>query len=769
MEYAMNTAYTARAYRPSGRNNFVISFRHPSLTENGRPGRKVCKGLKTDDETSAKRWDKQLNDLLGCPEFHSFAGREEAARSGRFDTVVLDIFYEDFDPVVNSHRALRDKLIELPTLENGGYVRTLLLGITGAGKTTLLRRLIGSDAERDRFPSTSVNRTTTCEIEVITGAKDFSAAITFLSRHQTQQEVIESLSAAVIKAIQGGTDQAVATELLEQSDMRFRLKYILGGWDDEKADEDDVFSFDATENQPLTSERATNRPKFIGMALKKIRTIGEAARKELESSRGEFSGLNGSALDDAIDEAQSIATEKDEFLDLVNDVMDEIAERFAGVIGGKPIKSSTGWWDAWTLTMPSQQRDDFISAVRGFCGTAKDQWGGLLTPLVTGIRVRGPFRPEWVPEEEEYRHVFIDTEGLLHARMTADVPDELTSLFNDVDNVLLVESAKNALSSPVAGKVFEAMGSAGYTSKFALLFTHMDTVSGDNLTTAASKREHVFGGVRNVLDNQVARIVSRDAARRLGTHLETNTFYFAHLDPKRYPTKDQERVANFESRLGGELWRLTERLFTRQAVRLQPAWPKYSFERFGIAVREASLLFQDEWDARLGYKRSADIESAAWQSIKAMTRRLADKCLGGYKIWPITTLTANTRNVLNRFLEAPLEWEPSGKKLSDEEKAAITDRLKQKVDKLLKELSETRLWKDPHKRWQDAYRPTGIGSTRIRRHLVHDIFGLQVPVPEVSSDRWTDEWISEIKNIVEQAIEIVKAEQKAQKQKSVRV
>lgn len=764
----MNTAYTARAYRPSGRNNFVISFRHPGLTENGRPGRKVCKGLKTDDETRAKRLEVQMNDLLARAELHSFAGREDAVRSGSFDTVVLDIFYEDFDPVVNSHRALRDKLIELPSLENGGYVRTLLLGITGAGKTTLLRRLIGSDAEHDRFPSTSVNRTTTCEIEVITGAKDFSAAITFLSRHQTQQEVIESLSAAVIKAIQGGTDQAVATEFLEQSDMRFRLKYILGGWDDEKADEDDVFSFDAPENQPLKSQRATSRPKFIGMALKKIRAIGAAARKEIESSRGEFSALNGSALDDAIDEAQSIATETDEFLDLVNDVMDEIAERFAGVIVGKPIKSSTGWWDAWTLTMPSQQRDDFISAVRGFCGTAKDQWGGLLTPLVTGIRVRGQFRPEWVPEDEEYRHVFIDTEGLLHARMTADVPDELTSLFNDVDNVLLVESAKNALSSPVAGKVFEAMGSAGYTSKFALLFTHMDTVSGDNLTTAASKREHVFGGVRNVLDNQVARIVSREAARRLATHLETNTFYFAYLDSNRYPTTDEGSVAKFESRLGGELWHLTEHLVARQAVKLQPAWPKYSYERFGIAVREASLLFQDEWDARLGYKRNADIESAKWQSIKAMARRLAEGWFDGYKLWPIGTLTTKTRNVLTRFLEAPLEWhEPVEKKLTDEEKDAIIDRLKQEVDKLLKELSKTRLWKIPQTRWQDAYhRPIGVvGGTSIRRHLVHDIFGLQVPVPEVSSDRWTDEWISEIKSIVEKAIDIVKVEQKAQKQK----
>lgn len=764
----MNSPYTARAYRNPGRRSFVVTFRHPLKTENGRPGRKVCKGLGTDDETKAREMEKQVNALLGRPELHSLAGREEAART--FDPAVVEIFYGHFDPVVTSHRAVRERLMELPTLEKGGYVRTLFLGITGAGKTTLLRRLIGSDAEHDRFPSTSVNRTTTCEIEVITGAKDFSAAITFLSRHQTEQEVIESLSAAVIKAIQGGTDQAVATELLEQSDMRFRLKYILGGWDDEKADEDDMFSFEASENHSPRNQRPTGRPKFIGMTLERIRAIGVAARKDLESSRGELSALTGSALDDAIDEAQSIATETDDFLDLVNDVMDEIAERFASVTGGKPVKSSTGWWDAWTLTMPSQQRDDFINAVRGFCGTSKDQWGRLLTPLVTGIRVRGPFRPEWVPEGEEYRHVFIDTEGLLHARMTADVPDELTLLFNEVDNVLLVESAKNALTSPVAGKVFEAMGSAGYTSKFALLFTHMDTVSGDNLTTAASKREHVFGGVRNVLDNQVARIVSRDAARRLATHLETNnTFYFAYLDPNRYPRKDKEGVAHFESRLGDQLWRLTEHLFNRQAVRLQPAWPKYSFERFGIAVREASLLFQDEWDARLGYKRVADIESAAWQSIKAMTRRLADNWPGGYKIWPITTLTAKTRNVLNRFLEAPLEWEPSGKKLSDDEKAAIIDRLKQEVDKLLKELSETRLWKDPHKKWQDAYRPTGAGSTRVRRHLVHDIFGLQVPVPEVSSDRWTDEWIADIKNIVEKAIEKVRAAEKAQKQESAHV
>ena len=758
----MNSPYTATAYRIPGRNNFAIKFRHPMKTESGRSGRQVCKGLGTDNEKEAKLLEQKMKDLLAKTEFHSVGARDEAAR--QFGDLIAEIFYSGLDPSGTNHRAIRREL--LPLDEEERYAKTLLLGITGSGKTTLLRRLIGSDPERDRFPSTSVNRTTTCEIEVITGADDFSVAITFLSRHQTQQEVIESLSNAALKAIEGGSEQAVATELFEQSDLRFRLKYILGAWDTDSSDEEDAFAFGDAESPAHGKRRAGGQSEVMKTAVHRIQSIAAAARKQVEKSRGAFASLGGGALDDVIDEAHSLATETDEFLDLVNELMEEIARRFVGIGRVKPVKSSTGWWDACTVSMPANERDEFIKIVRSFCGTAKDQWGSLLTPLVTGIRVRGPFRPAWVPDGEDYRHVFIDTEGLLHARMTADVPDELTSLFSEVDNVLLVESAKNALHSPAAGKVFEAVSSTGHIAKFALLFTHMDTVSGDNLTTAASKREHVFGGVRNILDNQVAKTVSRDSARRLAEQLETNTFYFAYLDSNRYPTSDPDKVSHFESRLGSEFGRLVEHLAARQALKLQPALPKYSFERFGIAVREASLLFQDEWDARLGYRRVEGFDTAKWQSIKAMARRLAEGWFDGYKLWPVGTLTAKTRNVLTRFLEAPLDWvEPPGKVLSDDEKTAIIDRIKEKVDMLLKELSSSRLWKTPQARWQEAYqRPIGVsGGTGIRRHLVHQIFGLQVPVPEVSSDRWTDEWISEIKNIVERAIEIVKEEQNLRK------
>lgn len=79
-------------------------------------------------------------------------------------------------------------------------------------------------------------------------------------------------------------------------------------------------------------------------------------------------------------------------------------------------------------------------------------------------------------------------------------------------------------------------------------------LNGDvNLQSAKDKREQVFGGVRNVLDNQVAKNVSRDAARQLENHLQNNTFYFAYLDPKKYPTKDESKTAKFEKSIGHQL------------------------------------------------------------------------------------------------------------------------------------------------------------------------------------------------------------------------
>jgi len=164
--------------------------------------------LGTDDEATAKHLEARMNALLARQDLHSVGSRADAIRDG-FEPTIVEIFYGDLDPSATSHRAARDRLLPLPAMGPGHAVRTLILGNSGVGKTTLLRRLIGSDPARDRFPATSTNRTTTCEIEIVSGRADYSAAVTFLSRHQVQQEVTESLSNAVLKAIESAADEIV--------------------------------------------------------------------------------------------------------------------------------------------------------------------------------------------------------------------------------------------------------------------------------------------------------------------------------------------------------------------------------------------------------------------------------------------------------------------------------------------------------------------------------------------------------------------------------
>jgi GTPase Era involved in 16S rRNA processing len=704
-----------------------------------------------------------MNELLARAEFHSVAARSEAEREFADCPEIIEIFYGDLDPSPTSHRALREKLLPLPPVSVEGAARTLILGNSGVGKTTLLRRLIGSNPVTERFPATSANRTTTCEIEIITGQADFSAAVTFLTRHQSQQEVTVSLSNAVLKAIEGAPDEAVMIELLEQSDQRFRLKYVLGGWTNPAARPTGSFSFNAS--TPSHIAQTDTSQKFLKAALTAIRKIADAARREVEEILGPLATLKDDERSYALDEMQRAAEQTDDFLELVNEVMEEIEARFSQVSeyagGGKFSKSSTGWPYAWMLSSPSGERTKFLNAVRWFCSNVKEEWGKLLTPLVTGMRVGGSFRPDWVPPGEDYSHVFIDTQGLDHEKPATELSMETTSLFREVQNILFVESGKDSLKSHSARKVMEAIAGAGYTTNLTVLLSHMDLVTGDDIPTDEDRRTKAFSGLRSLIDNEVSRNVSRESAKQLAAHLEQNTFFLGYLTPKSYPDDwDEHTKLGFEAMIGGELWEFTNHL-TAKAIpqKLQPVMPQYSFESLGLAVQEASIAFQEIWAARLGYKRVEGISIAPWQSVKAMTRRYAEGWFDGYWLRPVDTLVTQTRNVLTRFIEGPLAWQPEHKKVSDGEIAAIIDRLKQLVNDELTEISKTRLWKVPQPKWQGAHEPFGPGSTFTRKQRVRDILVLQVPVPQSISDRWAQAWVEEIKSLLKRALERLKAEQ----------
>ena len=73
--------------------------------------------------------------------------------------------------------------------------------------------------------------------------------------------------------------------------------------------------------------------------------------------------------------------------------MDEIERRFDLLTAGAIEKTKQGWPRSWSYE--SGDRQIFLKVVSRFSSNYAPYFGTLLTPLVNGIRVAGPFAPEW--------------------------------------------------------------------------------------------------------------------------------------------------------------------------------------------------------------------------------------------------------------------------------------------------------------------------------------------------------------------------------------
>ena len=743
----MESSFVATIRQNPGRRFLIVDFRHPlrpDPSNHGKPGRKVRKGLGTDDRSVAKKLVGALNRLLADPTLHSPVARVKA--EALFDPRVVEIFYDGIEPKKQDYLKLRDDHLGFPD----GYPRVLLLGVPGAGKTTLVRQLIGSHPDRDRFPSISANRTTTCDTEVIIGHEEFEAVVTFMSEEEVDFEIRQSVSDAVLYAINATSDADVAKVLLDRSDMRFRLKYMLGDWpSDDVSDDPYEIKTDMAAREPDTSPlmiseaEAENLAANLRSYVATVRDIAMRYRDEVEKTlQGPIDSLSSDDRNAALDLIQELAEESDDYATLVSTILDDLRQKFEHFPFKGLIKTTTGWPRLWKTPTPVSDRNEFLLAVRFFSGIDHRSWGKLFTPLVTGIRVAGPFAPRWAAEGESPHLVLIDTEGLGHkAGTTFDVPDHIVSRFPDTNAILLLHRGDSAFSFE-GGRALEAIGGAGQTAKIFMVFSRMDELKGDNIKGWQAKRNYAFNGVRNVIDHQLSESLTPDVARFMLTHLERNAFYLGLL-----------QSADLNAARDKELSTLLNRLESIvPPSSLTQAFPEYSFDLLVLALQKGVENFRVPWRAYLGLERRSDAQPLPWQSVKAVSRRYAEGFDDGYHIRPVSKLLNTMTLAIARFLENPVRWQGSP---SSEDKRFVLDRIKATVSQELATFCSQQLRERPRSQWQEAYAFRGTGSTFDRKIKIEALYERWIPIPANTTEdmQHVQEFIDTTKQRVKSAID----------------
>ena len=734
----MTQIYTATAKQNPGRQAWLVEFRHPlRMDGSDKPGKKTRKGLGTPDPERAQLLVRQLNELLGNAALWSLGARGEAVKL--YEPEVVEIFYSEIEPRTSDARPLRDKLLPLPKREDG-YAKVVMLGVPGAGKTTLVRQLIGTHPKHEAFPSTSLNRTTTYPSELVVRPGNFEAVVTFMSEHETRFEVEECVSAAIVEAVEGDLSLVTRT-FLEKSDMRFRLKYLLGDLDvenievDPYADEsvEDAVP-DGDEVSVVGSAERQRNAAVVRNYIERMSSIAASCKEAIEAELGPLAQMLPADATAALDLIEEQADASKEFLELVSDILDELRTKFEAVSTvGKFDKTTTGWPRAWLMKSTPEERRPFITALRFFSGISDRSWGRLLTPLVNGMRVQGPFQAGWTPTES--RLVLMDTEGLGHkANSTADLPEQTAVLLHEADVILLVDSAKNGLTNYAAGKALESIANSGLTRKLAMVFTHMDMASESGLK-GQRLHDQIFSGLRNVVDNQLSKSLTPESAKFLLERLQGHTFYVGRIN------KAEAKGAE------PELNRLLAHLMAEQPPVIKPvSVPQYNPAFLLMTIQEAARDFRRQWQGILGIAPDSDHKPGSWQSIKALSRRYAENWGENFELRPTANLRTSLETAVSRFLESPIGW--TGADPTPEQKRDAIERLKTAVTKQLPDLARRRLREQPQPSWHEAWAPRGAGSTITRRIRIEGIYQRQVPIPDARGDKTVVEFMTEMEHVV---------------------
>jgi len=719
--------YTASKRQAKGREGWAAIFRHPARPDRatGKPGLRVHRGLGTSDEAEADALVAELNEILSTPGLWQPTARTTAA--ARFDERVVGIFYDGHEAQQLDFEAVRERAIPLPG-ESEGYKRVLLLGTTGAGKTTALRQFLGTLGRGEQFPSTSTAKTTIADTEIIVGTEaTYEGVVTFAGRDEVVDHLTDNASAAALAVFLGKGDEEVRRRLLDHVDQRFRFSYVLGRHPAEDEDDfDDDEEADDFQPDPRDVERIDVEASLavVNDAVAALRRVVQRHAADVRAALDPAEGDERIVQECIEENLDTDLRASDQFNEIVDSLLGEIEKRFDLLEPETVTRNRQGWPVSWTWCC--EERSLFLKTVLRFWSNHAPLFGRLLTPLVNGVRVRGPFKPEWT--EVAPKLVFIDGEGLGHSASTAAaLSSNVAQRIEDVDHVLLVDNAMQPMqAAPISA--MKSIAVSGNGRKLFLLFTHLDEVRGPNLRGYSARVEHVLASAEGAL-NAVGEDLGPAAERVLRSRIDSACFFpgdiRATLDSAR--GADRRSIQQLDALLGA-LGEGAEKAETG------PSRPVFDRMNLSLAIAEAAKSLHARWRGLLGLRVNASAPKEHWTRIKALNRRLAE----GWATDEYDTLrpVADLRHALQRqvylMLQRPVRWE--GGEPDEEQRQAIIDEIANAITKRLFVVSRQLIIEEVRKGWQDAYQQRGSGSTFVRAQIIAaDVFDRGTPVPTVAA------------------------------------
>lgn len=734
-----------RASLSKGRTGWCVIFRHPICkSPDGRQQLRVRRGLGTRDEVEAKALVAQLNEILADPNYWTPTSREKA--EAKFEPRIVAAFFDHVSPEKRDGWSDRESAIPLPTKEDG-YAVVQLVGTTGAGKTTVARQLIGTDPKKERFPSISAAKTTICDLELVIADGDYRAAVSFIPRDQVRQYIMECTIAAVTAHLESNPNEVVR-RFMEHSEQRFRLGYVLGHvTPSSKAEEldDDSAEAEVEEAEVSSEERqkyGERLREFLGrieeIALRSKEAIAEAA-KDFKVDLSRASSQDRDVLQELVEEQ---LFQDDDFHSLVDEILDEVEARFEYVKTGSLERGRDGWPRLWTFE--SDDRVTFIRSVNRFSSNYAPNFGQLLTPLVEGIRVAGPFSPDW-HKGDALRIVLLDGQGIGHtADSTSSISTTVTKRFQIADMILLADNAAQPMqAAPVA--VLRTLVSSGHEAKLGILFTHFDEVKGDNLRGSEAKKDHVTGSFYNAV-HAIGKTAGRDAEQSLKRLIPDRLFFLSGI---------QEVLPTGSRLTRSELGRLLDAI-KRSILPPPPVHysPVYDVANLVLAIQNATQEFHDAWRGVLGYGSRSGVAPEHWNRVKALTRRIGVMSKDEYdSLRPIADLIRFLQSHVSRFLAQPLNWKPETPPEDREaEKVQAIDNIRTQVFARLHDLSKRRLIDERLSAWVEAYEHRGTGSTKARARGLVGLYESAAPVPNEMPGTDLNEFLFEVRELVAESI-----------------